>query len=147
MIRKATMDDVQELASNMREDDQKECWDIARMDPFTAAAAGYASGTAEALVSDGGCFVGLAGVVPKDNGEGLVWMLTTDKVKEHALQLVREGRDWLDAVSKDYTRIHNVVTVQNKLHVRLIKAMGFTFRPKVNNYFGLGVDVYPFERK
>lgn len=140
--------DIMDVAQRMREADKQEVEALTGLDPLAVLSLGllHSSPCITCVASDGE-IVGIAGVAPVvRNKVGSIWFLSTDAVEQHALQLVREGREWLDELNALYPVLANVVTESNDVHIRLIKHLGFEFKEPIDNYGAAKVRVIPFER-
>lgn len=148
MIRKATPQDVLDFAPNMRDADKQEVEALTGLDPLACLMLGLMhSDPCMAGVSNEGEIVMIFGINQLDPGVGAIWMLSSNAIKDHARELVREGKRWLDEQHALYPVLTNVVDERNDVHRRLIKHMGFSFGEPINNYGVAGVRVIPFERK
>lgn len=68
------------------------------------------------------------GVVPVTDSEfGAIWFLGSKLIHKIKLQFLRESRTWLDTLSQDYQLLFNDVHHDNKLHIRWLKWLGFSF--------------------
>jgi len=90
----------------------------------------YALPMSVALTKDPICFytpndelAGFAGVVDEGNGIGRVWMLTTEAVETIPLLFFKEAKKWLER--QDYIMLHNVMDPRNRMHLKLLKMLGF----------------------
>jgi hypothetical protein len=147
MIRATTLDDLPKLARNMSKEDVTEVREVAGYTPMEALALGYMhSNPCVTGIDADGNVVCMFGVTPYGDGTGAIWLLSTDAIKEHALELIREGRKWLAEQAGRYSKLMNVVHAEHITHIRLIKAMGFTLLEPIDDYMGRGVRVVPFER-
>ncbi len=90
--------------------------------------------------SDGNCRAGfvdgelvtLYGVVPgtRLTGGGNPWLIASDQVGNSNVrrQFLAMGPDQLSEISAGFNRLWNLVSVENKIAIRWLKFMGFTFR-------------------
>jgi hypothetical protein len=65
---------------------------------------------------------GMAGV---NNSDGLIWMLTTPVIQDYPLSFSREAKKFVD--SRKEKLLWNIVDKRNKVHLRLLKFLGFKF--------------------
>lgn len=149
MIRPATSADVEELARTMREADVKEVRSLSGMDPLTSLSLGFFhSDPCWAGIGKGGKLACLFGVVahPNDLSTGSIWLLSSPAIAENRKELIRDGRKWISRQLEKYEKLTNVVSVENTVHVNLIKHLGFTFTETIHGYGTEGVTVRSFER-
>ena len=64
----------------------------------------------------------MAGVEKED---GRIWMLCTHVIHEHPLIFAREAKRWIE--SREERLLWNVVDKRNKVHLKLLKFLGFKF--------------------
>jgi hypothetical protein len=143
--REATPEDLRSLAGRLREADLKEIYAAGHADPLVALQGGMGD---DSLV--------LVGVDEEDvphlvfgvgdtpiEGLGAVWMMASDTIKDHWVQVLRETRPWVQRIGVGYKLLSNYVHADNTLHIRWLKWAGFTFLRKVqfNNH-----DFYEFAK-
>jgi hypothetical protein len=116
-----------ELATRLRKADRDEIEAASGMEPVDALrVSAELSAPACSIIDndwDEGEVVGMFGCVP----DGTVWLLAADALVQPPLrrQFLRECRTYLDALP--YPLLHNVVDERNKVHIRWLQWMGFTF--------------------
>lgn len=66
---------------------------------------------------------GFAGVVDEGNGVGRVWMLTTPAVETIPILFYKEAKKWLER--QEYKMLHNTMDPRNRMHLKLLKMLGF----------------------
>ena len=66
---------------------------------------------------------GFAGVVDEGNGIGRVWMLTTPAVETIPILFYKEAKKWLER--QEYKMLHNTMDPRNRMHLKLLKMLGF----------------------
>lgn len=137
--RKATYEDIISIAGRLREADLREINAVGHEDPASALAAG--------MHDHGVVFVGvdaedvphmIFGVGDSDvEGLGIVWMMASDTINDHWVQMLRSTHDWVNRLGHGYTALANMVHADNKLHIRWLKWAGFVFLRKieVNDHF------------
>lgn len=91
------------------------------------------------VVSGGQC-CGMFGVVPdyRYEGSGIIWFLGTDCILEMKTQFLRESKDWLATVTKNYHAVGNFIHEDNGVHIKWLKWLGFSFFRKVGNFIEFG---------
>jgi len=146
MIRKTEPNDILELANTMRVEDQREVQSMAGLSPLEALSLGYMQST-DCITGVGkqGTVSLVAGVV-STGSYGAVWMLSAPDIKTNARELATTGRAWITAMTMKHGRLENVVDARNKLHIRLIKFMGFDLGDPISNYGVDKIRVIPFKR-
>ena len=61
---------------------------------------------------------------------GCIWLISTDELfsnKKYKIQLIREGRKWVDNLLKSYKILYNVVYAENESAIKWLKSLGFQF--------------------
>lgn len=132
-FRAATESDVLSLAPRLREADLMEIRALGEHDPVQALMDG--------LLSPDGCMVAVTpddvpqiifGTTPSSEPHvGFVWMMGTDEIKTHWVQVLRDTKPWINKVRRDYHVLMNAVHAKNTLHIRWIKWAGFVFLRKL----------------
>ena len=81
--------------------------------------------------------VGMWGVIPVGEMLGGVWMLATNgltKSGARQLSFLRQARRYVDQMQEEYPVLANCVDARNKVHIRWLRWMGFTFIAEHPNY-------------
>ena len=109
------------VASNLRPDDRREVEEGHGADPIEYL-------TLEAKRGSGGYFnvpngktAGMAGV---DTG-GQIWMLCTPAIEDYPHTFAREAKRYVE--SRKEKLLWNIVDKRNKVHLKLLKFLGFRF--------------------
>ena len=110
------------VASNLLPADRKEVKEGHGADPFKLLLLEAAKGECICFKSPSGRTAGMAGV---DTEDGRIWMLCTDVIHEHPLIFAREAKRWIE--SREEKLLWNVVDKRNKVHLKLLKFLGFKF--------------------
>ena len=114
------------LAKHMRPDDIAECVAMGR-DPAGALFHGLSSSlwALTALVDDEPH--AMMGVVSRSmiEGIGVPWMLGTERVYDHARELVRFGPTIIDEMHATFGYLENIVSVDNARAQRFLTHVGF----------------------
>lgn len=144
MITPSTGADVVELAGKLSELDIWELETLSKMTPIEALSVGLF--TADECLTGrdaNGDVVCMFGVNKVEEGVGGVWLLSSPGLSTCVRELVETGRAWLDRMNETYPKLVNVVTAKNTVHIRLIKALGFTLGSPIENP---NATIIPFER-
>ena len=136
--RKSVAKDIAVVAANMRAADAAEIKAGSGETPATALLYCFMrSSPCMTICKADGTPIAMWGVV-KDNDEvGRVWLLGTDDlVQDKAIRLrfLREVKLFLNDLFRTYKVLWNCVDARNKVHIRWIQWMGFTFVAKHPNY-------------
>ena len=76
-------------------------------------------------------------------------MVATDELmskRSYRIQLIREGRKWVDSLLKTYEVLYNYVYAENTSAIKWLKALGFTFINLHPEYGHLNKPFYEFVR-
>ena len=140
-IRKANLKDLNYVVKNLRIMDKIEVFYQTGKKPEDAVKLCYLY-TKEnmAIAGDNDNPIGLCGVV----SDGCIWMVATDELftnKKYRIQLIRQGRKWVDNLLKNYKLLYNMVYAENDSAIKWLKALGFTF---INYHEEYGTESKPF---
>ena len=126
-LRKCTLKDLHYVSDNMREMDKLEALYQADQDPETALKVSYlASKEVMAICGDEDNPIGICGVT----ANGCIYMVSTEELfdnKKYRIQLIRQGRKWVDNLLESYKILYNYVYAENTSAIKWLKALGFTF--------------------
>ncbi len=136
--RKSVAKDIAVVAANMRAADAAEINAGSGETPATALLYCFMSSSpAMTICKADGTPVAMWGVVRDNNEVGRVWLLGTDDLvqdKAMRLRFLREAKLFLNDLFRTYKVLWNCVDARNKVHIRWIQWMGFTFVAKHPNY-------------
>ena len=109
------------MASNLRPEDRREVEEGYGLDPMEQLLlAAHRSSTVYFTVPNGKT-AGMAGV---DTG-GVIWMLCTPAILEYPTTFAREAKRYVE--SRTEPLLWNIVDKRNKVHLKLLKFLGFKF--------------------
>jgi len=140
-IRTATEKDCLYLSKNLRKADYREIQAVCNLPPFLVLLHGLKKSQVPLVVcNENERPVFIVGVVP--NGLiGNIWMFGTDELKKLSVTFLKNCKATFKILKNNFQIIHNYVDARNKLHIRWLKWMGFTFINKHKHY---GVERKPF---
>jgi hypothetical protein len=134
----AERDHILALAPRLREADVLECRAFGRT-PARALTNALASSlwALTAFVEDEPH--AMMGVCPKNmlTGEGVPWMLGSEKIYDYARDLVRFGPDIIGEMRGSFERLENMVHVENVRAIRFLRHFGFSFSEQREVYGGI----------
>ena len=126
-LRKTKLKDFKFVINNMRDMDKLEAKYQTCMSPEDALSLTFLSShTNMTIADDDDQPIGLCGVFK----DGCIWMVATDELfdnKKYRIQLIRQGRDWVDSLLRTYNILYNYVYAENTSAIKWLKALGFTF--------------------
>jgi GNAT superfamily N-acetyltransferase len=126
------------LAANMREADRIEIGAFGRT-PAKALGSGLSSSVwaLTALVDDEPH--AMMGVVPVNvlDGIGVPWMLGSERIYDHARDLVRYGPGIIAEMRRGFERLENMVHVDNHRAIRFLRHLGWTISDCRETYGGI----------
>ncbi len=140
-LRKAKLKDLNHVIQNMRVMDKIEVFYQTGQKPENAIRLSYLY-TKEnmAIADDDDNPIGLCGVV----SDGCIWMVATDDLfvnKKYRIQLIRQGKQWVDSLLKKYNLLYNMVYAENDSAIKWLRCLGFTF---INYHAEYGEHSKPF---
>tara|TARA_R100001460_G_scaffold107919_1_gene157583 strand:- start:617 stop:1081 length:465 start_codon:yes stop_codon:yes gene_type:complete len=140
-IKESKKDDIDYIASNMRKADRDEVWASDRCTPLEALTISYGMSKPCFTGMDGQTPVAMFGVVPLLENIGSIWLLGTDVISDSKpISFLRWSKKFFPTLTKSYDMVCNRVDGRNKVHIKWIKWLGFTFINEVNH----GPDQLPF---
>ena len=126
-IHPITLEAAVQVASNLRPDDRRE----------VEEGHGIPSALLPSLMSHNPSYVyftvpdgktaGMAGV----GDEGDIWMLCTPEIHRYPITFAREAKRYVD--SRKERLLWNIVDSRNKVHLKLLKFLGFKFLRKLKH--------------
>tara|TARA_R110002020_G_scaffold132746_7_gene296371 strand:+ start:12781 stop:13275 length:495 start_codon:yes stop_codon:yes gene_type:complete len=129
-IRKSCEVDAHLLAPNLREADKQEVVSATGRKPVESLVKGYKLGLECYTVDDNrGEPIAMYGISGLDDGKGVaIWALASRTlVTECREDFKAQSKLWLAKVLKKYKHVYNYVDVRNKVHIKWLKDMGFSF--------------------
>ena len=109
------------MASNLRPEDRREVEEGHGIDSTLALIAAVQKPSCVYFTVPNGKTAGMAGVDPG----GQIWMLCTNAIHDYPLTFVREAKRYVE--SRDEKLLWNIVDKRNKVHLKLLKFLGFKF--------------------
>ena len=125
LIHKATIEAIEEVASNLRPEDYKEVLEGWGYEPALVIPLEASEGHTVSFNVPDGRIAGLAGI----QNDGRVWMLCTNVIDEYPIHFIREAKRFID--SREDPILWNVVDKRNTLHLKLLKHLNFKFLREV----------------
>ena len=120
-IYKLTAEAALEVASNLLPEDRKEVEEGHGHDPKVILPLAYDIGDSVYFRVPNGELAGIAGV----HGEGQIWMLCTPAIFKYPMTFAREAKRYVERQQDKL--LWNVVDKRNKVHLKLLKFLGFKF--------------------
>ena len=140
-LRKSKLEDFKFVVENIREMDRLESYYQTDMTPEDALSVTFLGSQINmTIASDDDEPIGLCGVFK----DGCIWCIATDELfdnKKYRIQLIRQGREWVDKLLESYKILYNYVYAENTSAIKWLKALGFTF---VNLHESYGQQKKPF---
>lgn len=118
------------IAANMREADRREVWASDRWLPLYALDRSLLSSHKAWTCLVRGVPAFTWGVAPRGSilsETGNPWLLGTDAIMEVRREFLKQSRAYVARMHDGFTRLENIVHVENKLSIRWLKWCGFTF--------------------
>ena len=134
-IHPITLEAAYEVASNLREDDLRECVEGHGIVPTIHIPLASLEGFCRYFRVPSGETAGIVGI----QGDK-IWMLCTPAIHKYPLTFAREAKRFIDSRTEPY--LWNVVDKRNTVHIKLLKFLGFTFHEELT----FGPNNLPFIR-
>lgn len=127
-VRKATLEDIRDLAPRLRELDIQEIYAGTGLAPLECLELSLS-------LPSVGVWVGvykdkpeiIFGLSKVNDDEGCPWMVCTDELKNSPTEFIKKCRSWVQGFSRQFPLIRNYVYAKNELHIRWLKWCGFDF--------------------
>jgi hypothetical protein len=126
-VRDAKLVDVLILSAKIRECDRREIWHLSRSSPYDAFKTGYEVSDRPLVIEYKNQPIAMFGVSGVKESVGIPWMLGTDAIKDIKKAFLRECRDYVEEMHKDYSVLTNFVWSKNIVHIAWLKWLGFQF--------------------
>lgn len=128
-VRRATIEDVKDIATRLRQSDIDEIKAASGKTPEESL-------TSALEQSQLGTWVGVYKGKPEiifgcahtpDRSIGLPWMVCTDALKDSPREFMVKCKLWVKGFTRQYPVLKNFVSADNELHIRWLKWCGFEF--------------------
>ncbi len=120
-IHPATLEAAVRVASNLLPDDYREVKEGHGHDPLNAMVVGFHNCDSVYFTNPNNEICGMAGV----HESGQIWMLCTHSILDFPHTFAREARRYVR--SRKEKLLWNVVDERNKVHIKLLRFLGFKF--------------------
>ena len=112
------------VASNLRSDDRREVEEGHGLNPLVELVLEAKEGSSVYFTVPNGKTAGMAGV----GRDGTIWMLCTPAIHEYPITFAREAKRFIE--SRTEPLLWNIVDERNKVHLKLLRFLGFKFLRK-----------------
>lgn len=131
------------ISSRMREADRVECAALGRT-PKEAVRLGLVSSIDPVAVLADGQPAAVFGVMPVSmiSGEGVVWLLGTERFYDCRRAMLRIGPQIIAGMMRDFRSVSNIVSTDNVRAIRFLRWLGFSVSSEVETH--RGVAFHPF---
>lgn len=145
-FKKPVREDVLYVADNMRKADQEEVWASSQLRPRDALIESWEVSSHCTVATWDGVPVAVFGLATHSfkPGEGVPWLLATDKIDEVAVSFVKESRKVIDLMQEKCRYLSNYVHCKNRKSIRWLKAMGFTVSVNREKFGPVNEEFYYF---
>ena len=116
---------AEEVARNLRPDDYREVVEGHGYDPLEHLLLVASDSRSVYFTVPNGEVAGLAGVAL----DGQIWMLCTPAIHRYPVTFARESKRFVEARREKL--LYNIVDYRNKVHLKLLKFLGFKFLRKL----------------
>lgn len=141
--RLATMEDVLDVASRLRQKDIEEGEAMLGCDPRLFLT-GFDPDNTYVLFNAAGDNVALAGVCPMKDNTAMIWMVATDLLEEHPIEFLKYSKAFIKEVSAPFSLLFNWVDARNEVHLKWLRWCGFTFIQRHEKFGAQGIPFYTF---
>tara|TARA_R100000664_G_C2756478_1_gene144374 strand:- start:3293 stop:3739 length:447 start_codon:yes stop_codon:yes gene_type:complete len=116
-----------ETASDLLPEDRREIEEGHGVDPFQYFLTMGLGASSVYFTAPNGRTAGMAGV----SNDGQIWMLCTSQVRKYPTTFAREAKRFVEGRSDKL--LWNIVDKRNKLHLKLLKFLGFKFLREIKH--------------
>jgi hypothetical protein len=143
--RDSVQEDVFVLAAKMRQADVREVKASNGLTPLDALQRGFEASNAQSIIHKGE-LIGMFGCAQIDDLIGSPWMLGSDKIPQIKKDLLTQSVEWVKEVNQQYPLLINYVDARNRVALRWLSHIGFSFVQYIPE-FGVGrIPFYEFVR-
>ena len=135
-IHPCTLEAAYQVASQLREDDRRECEEGHGIIPTIHIPLASTEGFCVSFNVPDGRIAGLAGI----HKNGQIWMLCTQAIEDFPHHFAREAKRFINRRPEPY--LWNIVDKRNTVHIKLLKFLEFTLHEEVRH----GPNNLPFIR-
>ena len=144
-VRKAELKDALELAPKMRKGDRQEIMASDGATPLESLVVPFTQKNAKIYTivgTEAEGVIGMFGSSPiKEEGYGIVWLLSSEDLFKHIKQFIKWLPKWLEDMSKGYDYVYNFVDERNWKSLKWLQFLGFEPKTKIGEY---GIGKMPF---
>jgi hypothetical protein len=143
----ASLVHVGPISANMRAVDRRECEALGRT-PKDALRSGLRCSLSAFTATEDKSPIAMLGVVPEAilGGIGRVWLLGTDRVFANPRALLALGPPVFDYWLETFDRLENIISLENRPALRLLKRWGFFIGQEVQLHGGMEFVRFHLER-
>ena len=123
-IKPITLEAAYHVASNLRQDDLRECVEGHGIQPTIDIPLASLRGFCRAFTMPNGETAGIVGI-----HNTKIWMLCTPIIESYPMFFARQAKLFIDSRTEPY--LWNVVDKRNTVHLKLLKFLGFTFHEEL----------------
>ena len=127
----AKKSDVEYVMARLRKEDFQEGYALKGFDIRPWMIENFGRGTTYVMITRDNLPGGLMGVDPVGNEQGLIWMVSTDRLLEHKIEFLKHSKTWIDEACRPYEAVGNLVHAKNEVHLKWLQWCGFTFLRKI----------------
>lgn len=138
--RPSVYEDCKVLAPRLRDVDLREVQASSGSNGFQSLAYSYwASYECNTIISDKEDIIGMFGVARATDTQGFPWLLMSDGIYEKgfARQFIPQAQEWVNRMQDETPILNNWVSEDNRVAIRWLKSLGFSFINKIEE-FGVG---------
>tara|TARA_Y100001963_G_C6768187_1_gene443424 strand:+ start:1327 stop:1791 length:465 start_codon:yes stop_codon:yes gene_type:complete len=125
-VHPVTLKAALQVASDLLPEDRRELVEGHGIDPLEYFIIMSQESSTVHFTAPNGKTAGMAGV----NSDGQVWMLCTSVIRDYPVTFAKEAKRFIDGRSEEL--LWNVVDKRNKLHLKLLKFLGFKFLQEIS---------------
>lgn len=140
-IRASVEEDCKIIALNIRKQDAIEIFSYDRSDPLQATIKSFNRSIISMTIEHNKIPIVMFGIIPNDMSSGMIWMITTEGIKDIGRVFVRNCKACFKSMLEIYPKLYGMVDLRNKESIKWLTYIGVSW----GNDITAGIDNLPFK--
>lgn len=126
-IRKARKGDGADLAPRLRDVDRTEIQAVSKEEPAKLLEEAVEANKYTYSIMFKDRPIAILGLTPYNDNTSMIWLVGSSEIVDIQIPFLRNSLKWVKAFHELYPVLFNFVSVQNELHIKWLKWLGFEF--------------------
>lgn len=140
IVRPSILSDCVEVGQNMREQDAMEMWNYDRSLPEQACVNSFKKSIISMTIEHDNKPVAMFGIMPKNFSTGIIWILTTNGLKDIGISFLSNCKRFISEMLEIYPNLEGCVDLKNTTSIRWLSYAGAVWGDTET----MGIDNMPF---